>query len=83
MFSLRNKVAIITGASQGIGKTTAELFSKSGSHVVCIARNEEKIKNLANAISKNGHSASYIPCDVSTIIILRLSIKLKLILKYQ
>lgn len=65
MFSLRNKIAIITGASQGIGRTTAELFSKSGAHVVCIARNEEKIKNLANIISKNGHSASYNSCDIS------------------
>ena len=65
MFSLRNKIAIVTGASQGIGKTTAELFSKSGAHVVCIARNEEKIKNLANTISKNGHSASYNPCDIN------------------
>ena len=65
MFSLQDKIAIVTGASQGIGKTTAELFSKSGAHVVCIARNEEKIKNLANTISKNGHSASYNPCDIS------------------
>ena len=65
MFSLQDKIAIVTGASQGIGKTTAELFSKSGAHVVCIARNEEKIKNLANTISKNGHSASYFPCDIS------------------
>jgi len=65
LFSLEDKIAIVTGASQGIGKTTAELFSKSGAHVVCIARNEEKIKNLANTISKNGHSASYFPCDIS------------------
>ena len=65
MFSLQDKIAIVTGASQGIGKTTAELFSKSGAHVVCIARNEEKIKNLANTISKSGHSASYNPCDIS------------------
>ena len=65
MFSLQNKIAIVTGASQGIGKTTAELFSKSGAHVVCIARNEEKIKNLATTISRNGHSASYNSCDIS------------------
>jgi len=65
LFSLQDKIAIVTGASQGIGRTTAELFSKSGAHVVCIARNEEKIKNLANTISKNGHSASYFPCDIS------------------
>ena len=65
MFSLQNKIAIVTGASQGIGKTTAELFSRSGAHVVCIARNEKKIKDLVNTISKNGHSASYISCDIS------------------
>jgi len=65
LFSLQNKIAIVTGASQGIGKTTAELFSKSGAHVVCIARNEEKIKDLVNTISKKGHSASYISCDIS------------------
>ena len=65
MFSLQNKIAIVTGASQGIGKTTAELFSRSGAHVVCIARNEEKIKDLVNTISKNGYSASYISCDIS------------------
>ena len=65
MFSLEDKIAIVTGASQGIGKTTAELFSKSGAHVVCIARNKEKIKNLVNTISKNGHSASYNSCDIS------------------
>ena len=65
MFSLQDKIAIVTGASQGIGKTTAELFSKAGAHVVCIARNEEKIKSLVNKISKNGHSASYNTCDIS------------------
>ena len=75
MFSLQDKIAIVTGASQGIGRTTAELFSKSGAHVVCIARNEEKIKNLANTISKNGHSASYIPCDVSDCDLFQNSIK--------
>ena len=75
MFSLKNKIAIVTGASQGIGKTTAELFSKSGAHVVCIARNEEKIKNLANIISKNGHSASYITCDISDSDLLQNTVK--------
>ncbi len=65
MFSLENRVAIVTGASQGIGKTTAELFAKAGAHVVCIARNEKKIKDLVNIISKNGNSASYERCDIS------------------
>ena len=65
MFSLQNRVAIVTGASQGIGKTIARLFSEAGAHVVCIARNEQKIKDLVNIISKNGNSASYKPCDIN------------------
>ncbi len=65
MFSLHNKVAIVTGASQGIGKTTAKLFSEAGAHVVCVARNEQKIKDLVNIISENNNSASYKSCDIS------------------
>ena len=65
MFNLKDKIAVITGASQGIGKTTAKIFSNSGAHVVCLARNEEKIKLLTAEISENGNSASYISCDIS------------------
>ena len=38
MFDLNNSVAIITGASQGIGRTIAIVFAKSGANVICIAR---------------------------------------------
>ena len=40
MFNLENKIAVVTGASQGIGKSISEIFSKAGAHVVCIARNK-------------------------------------------
>ena len=65
MFSLKNKIAIVTGASQGIGKSISEIFSKAGAHVVCLARNRDKLKELVSEISKNGNSASYISCDIS------------------
>ena len=65
MFNLKNKIAIVTGASQGIGKSISEIFSKAGAHVVCIARNGDKLKELVSEISKNGNSASYISCDIS------------------
>jgi len=65
LFNLKDKIAVITGASQGIGKTTAKIFSNSGAHVVCLARNEEKIKLLTDEISENGNLASYISCDIS------------------
>ena len=65
MFNLKNKIAIVTGASQGIGKSISEIFSIAGAHVVCLARNEERLKELVSEISKNGNSANYISCDVS------------------
>ena len=40
MLNLENKVAIITGASRGIGKSIAEKISEAGAHAVCVSRNE-------------------------------------------
>ena len=65
LFNLKDKIAIITGASQGIGKSIAKIFSNAGAHVVCLARNKKKIQHLVDQISKDGNSASYIPCDIS------------------
>ena len=65
MFSLKNKIAVVTGASQGIGKTISKIFSKAGAHVVCVARNTTKLKNLVDEILKNGNSASCISCDIN------------------
>ena len=65
MFNLKNKIAVVTGASQGIGKSISEVFSRAGAHVVCIARNRDKLKELVNEICSSGNSASYISCDIS------------------
>jgi len=50
MFSLKDKVALVTGASQGIGRDTALALSEAGAKVAVAARNEEKLAALVNEI---------------------------------
>jgi 3-oxoacyl-[acyl-carrier protein] reductase len=50
MFSLKNKVAIVTGASQGIGRETALALAEAGAKVAVAARNEVKLAALVNEI---------------------------------
>lgn len=59
------KVAVITGASSGIGEATAKLLAENGLIVVLAARREERLKELAEEIKSNGGEALYRVTDVS------------------
>jgi len=61
---LQDKVAIITGASSGIGRTAAELFSKQGASVVLNARREEELSQLKSEIEAQGGKAEIVVGDV-------------------
>lgn len=65
MSNLENTVTIITGASSGIGASTALKLAGKGSKVVLAARNEEKLQKLVSQIKKAGGEASYHITDVS------------------
>lgn len=65
MARLEDKVAIITGATAGMGKAMAELFSKEGASVVLFARREERLKNLVAEIEEAGGKAVYYAGDIS------------------
>jgi len=65
MFSLKDKVAVVTGASQGIGRETALALAQAGAKVVVSARNEEKLAVLAGAIAAAGGEAFGLKMDVA------------------
>lgn len=57
MKALENKVAIVTGASAGIGYATARLFAKEGAAVVVAARREPELEALVDSIKQEGGQA--------------------------
>ncbi|HET8965204.1 MAG TPA: 3-oxoacyl-[acyl-carrier-protein] reductase [Candidatus Acidoferrum sp.] len=65
MFSLKDKVAVVTGASQGIGRDTALALAEAGAKVVVAARNEEKLAALVNDIAAGGGEAFAVKMDVA------------------
>lgn len=62
---LNNKVALVTGATSGIGEATVKLLVENGAKVVLVGRNEERGKLLENQILQNGGDAFFIKTDVS------------------
>src|ERR1700756_18943 len=65
MFSLKDRVALVTGASQGIGRATALALAQSGAKVALAARNAAKIAGVADEIAQAGGEALEIPLDVA------------------
>jgi NAD(P)-dependent dehydrogenase (short-subunit alcohol dehydrogenase family) len=64
MSVLKNKVAIVTGASSGIGYATAKLFASEGAKVVVAARRAEQLNKLVDEITKEGGIAIALSGDV-------------------
>jgi len=62
---LEGKVALITGASQGIGAATARLFAQAGAAVVLASRSEEELARNVEEIKANGGEALAVKTDVA------------------
>ncbi|MGH9815464.1 MAG: 3-oxoacyl-[acyl-carrier-protein] reductase [Candidatus Acidiferrales bacterium] len=65
MFSLKDKVAVITGASQGIGRATAFALARAGAKVAACARNAEKLAGVVQEITSSGGEGLAVPMDVA------------------
>ena len=63
---LHGKVAIVTGATQGIGRATAMRLAQEGAAVVLVARGAERLSETVAAIHAAGGRASAVTADVST-----------------
>ena len=64
-FSLKNKRALVAGASSGIGLACAVALCERGASVTIAARRKDKLKNLSNLLKKNGYSVETMSLDVS------------------
>src|ERR1700682_3127506 len=65
MFSLKEKVALVTGASQGIGRDTSLALAEAGAAVAVAARSEEKLSALVADIAAAGGTALAVKMDVA------------------
>jgi 3-oxoacyl-[acyl-carrier protein] reductase len=65
MFSLKDRVALVTGASQGIGRAAALALAQAGARVIVAARNADKLAAVAAEISAAGGQALPVAMDVA------------------
>jgi NAD(P)-dependent dehydrogenase (short-subunit alcohol dehydrogenase family) len=63
--TLEGTVALVTGASSGIGEATARQLSATGAAVALAARRKDRLETLANEIGDAGRTAVVIECDVT------------------
>src|SRR5580704_7443256 len=64
IFDLHGKVALVTGASSGLGARFAEVLAENGAAVVLVARRAERLNTLKAAIEKSGGNAIAVEADV-------------------
>lgn len=65
MFDMQDKVALVAGATSGIGEATARMFAREGAHVMLAGRRESLLQEICADISGKGQSAAYVVCDVT------------------
>lgn len=64
MIDLKDKVALITGSSRGIGKAIAEAYAEHGAKVVISSRKAEACESVAKELTDKGYEAIAVPCHI-------------------
>ena len=63
--NLQGQIAMVTGASQGLGKACAIRLAQNGATVICVARSADKLATTISEIEQAGGKGTAMPCDVS------------------
>jgi NAD(P)-dependent dehydrogenase (short-subunit alcohol dehydrogenase family) len=63
--SLTNRIALVTGASRGIGFATAKALARAGAHIIAVARTQGGLEELDDEIRKDGGSATLVPLSLT------------------
>ena len=66
MNDLSNKIALVTGATSGIGEACAIRFAQAGAFVIVAGRNQERGASVVNTIAANGGKSCFCPLDVES-----------------
>jgi NAD(P)-dependent dehydrogenase (short-subunit alcohol dehydrogenase family) len=61
---LSNRIALVTGASRGIGRAAAIALARAGAHVIAVARTVGALEEVDDEIQKSGGSATLVPLDL-------------------
>jgi NAD(P)-dependent dehydrogenase (short-subunit alcohol dehydrogenase family) len=61
---LKNKIALVTGASRGIGRATVELFTSHGARVICVAQSREKLTRMKDELAGTNKKILVKPLDL-------------------
>src|SRR5690242_8107904 len=63
--NLTSRIAVVTGASRGIGYATARALAKAGAHIIAVARTQGGLEELDDEIRKDGGTATLVPLSVT------------------
>jgi len=64
---LENKLALVTGASRGIGAAVAKAYAREGAHVILLSRTPGALMKVDDEIRETGGTATIMPCDLSNL----------------
>lgn len=62
---IQGKAVLVAGATSGIGKATAIMFARNGASVMLAGRREPLLRSIVDTLRTEGHTAAYVPCDVT------------------